>query len=172
MKAWYLPDHCSNPSQSHPLPLLLLLIPRQLRWFSSWDPSSSGWFLPHWRLASQERWNFSSFSVFLYPPGLHPELGRKPRESGAKNSKIRGKYTSFPMDIPRNQIWRRVSAMGPGLKDSWSRSGEVPLEMNYKINSYRFLAPGIVRTLGNWQRGRVGGSPLFSDSEKKIKELN
>ena len=34
-------------------------------------------------------------------------------------------HPPFLADIPRIQIWRQVSSMGPGLKASWSRSGEV-----------------------------------------------
>ena len=52
------------------------------------------------------------------------------------NAFLKDLYSPFPTDIPRIQIWRRVSATGPGLKASWSRSGDVSfeeysLEMDY-----------------------------------------
>ena len=42
-------------------------------------------------------------------------------------------YSPFPTNIPRIQIWRRVSAMGPCLKASGARSGEVfPRNIRWK----------------------------------------
>ena len=97
-----------------------------------------------WKFSSEiciEQWKFSKRSSNVSFLLLTVADVRKTKTYPCTFHHFQDVHNPFPTDIPRIQIWRRVSATGPGLKASWSCSGEViPRNLHWKWTIWLLLA--------------------------------